>query len=99
MLIRPETQGDHGAIAALVESAFGNAAEARLVNNLRLSALPFISLVAEDAGLITGHISFSPVVLSGAVSLAIMGLAPLAVSPTKQRTGIGTRLATEGLPC
>lgn len=97
MLIRSETPGDHGAIAALVESAFGNAAEARLVNNLRLSASPFISLVAEDAGLITGYISFSPVVLSSAASLAIMGLAPLAVSPKTQRTGIGTRLITEGL--
>lgn len=97
MLIRPETQGDYGAIAVLVESAFGNAAEARLVNHLRLSASPFLSLVAEDAGLIIGHICFSPVVLDGTVGLTILGLAPLAVSPFKQRTGIGTCLVKEGL--
>ncbi|MFZ1829079.1 MAG: N-acetyltransferase [Candidatus Competibacteraceae bacterium] len=97
MLIRPETQADHSAIAALVEAAFDNAAEARLVSKLRISASPFISLVADEAGAITGHISFSPVVLDRASTLTILGLAPLSVAPQKQRSGIGTRLVTEGL--
>ena len=40
---------------------------------------------------------FSPVVLLGDSHLKIMGLAPLAVVPRLQRTGIGTALVQVGL--
>ena len=45
-------------------AAFGREAEARLVAMLREQARPLVSLVAEDAGAVVGHIMFSPVSLA-----------------------------------
>lgn len=58
---------------------------------------PLISLVAElDSGVI-GHILFSPVALSNHPGLSLMGLAPMAVVPEHQRTGVGSALVRAGL--
>ena len=47
-------------------------------------------LVAQDGGEVVGHIAFSPVtVTSNEKSFDGVGLAPMAVSPDRQRTGIG----------
>ncbi len=56
-----------------------------------------IVLVAEQAGQPVGHILFSPVTLTGQVDLALMGLAPMAVVPEQQNTGIGSALVEAGL--
>jgi putative acetyltransferase len=40
---------------------------------------------------------FSPVLLAGHSALKIMGLAPMAVLPEHQRTGIGSALVRAGL--
>ncbi len=82
---------------ALNEAAFETSTEARLVAALREQARPLVSLVAEDAGAIVGHILFSPVTLSGHPELRIMGLAPMAVAPGRQRQGIGSALVRGGL--
>ena len=72
-------------------------AEADLVDALRQKAHPVVSLVAEAAGEIVGHIMLSPVSLDGRPELRIMGLAPMAVAPGHQRKGIGTVLVRAGL--
>ena len=62
------------------------------------SASPPLSLVAEQSGQITGHILFSRVsVQDSEQPIAASILAPLAVAPSCQKQGIGTRLIAEGL--
>jgi len=53
--------------------------------------------VAEDDAIVIGHILFSPVTLADAPGLSLMGLAPMAVMPSRQRQGVGSRLVREGL--
>ena len=96
MLIRAEREEDCGAVHALNAAAFETPAEANLVDALRAQAQPIVSLVAEHAGAVVGHAFFSPVTLSGHAGLNIMGLAPMAVAPSHQRSGIGS--ATERSP-
>ena len=96
VLIRAEAEADHRAVHALNTSAFGGPGEARLVDALRVQAQPLVSLVAEENGAVVGHIMFTPVSLPGYPEL-IMGLAPMAVIPARQRTGIGTALVRAGL--
>jgi putative acetyltransferase len=79
MHIRPEAPSDHAAVHDVNVAAFGRDAEARLVALLRKQARPLLSLVAEDAGAVIGHIMFSPVSLGGFARL-MMGLAPMAVA-------------------
>ena len=95
--IRRENSADARAIRAVNESAFGTAAEADLVEALRRVAAPLISLVADENGAIAGHILFSPVTLSSDPGLRIAGLAPMAVTPARQRQGIGSALVRAGL--
>ena len=54
-------------------------------------------LIADDDDAIVGHILFSPVTLTAHPGLRIMGLAPMAVVPARQRQGIGSALIREGL--
>jgi putative acetyltransferase len=82
----------------LIVSAFGQNAEADLVDRLRKSSALTHSLVAEDAGQIVGHLALSPVTIHrDEVDVSALGLAPLAVSPARQRQGIGTRLVSHWL--
>jgi putative acetyltransferase len=97
MRVRAEEPGDWAATHAVNVSAFETALEADLVDALREQARPLVSLVAEDKGVLVGHIMFSPVSLSGHPALQIMGLAPMAVLPERQRQGIGTALVRAGL--
>jgi putative acetyltransferase len=96
-LIRTERAGDQAGVRAVNVAAFETPAEADLVDALRARARPLVSLVAEDAGAIVGHILFSPVTLPGHPALALMGLAPMAVAPPRQRSGIGSGLVHAGL--
>lgn len=61
------------------------------------TAQPLLSLVAEDRTEVIGHILFSAVHIRGAESLSARILAPLAVAPSHQRSGIGRQLVTAGL--
>ena len=97
MVIRPERSEDIGGIRAVNRAAFETATEADLVDALREQADPVVSLVAEEAGSIAGHIMFSPVTLSGGGRTPLMGLAPMAVRPDAQRRGIGSALVRAGL--
>ncbi len=97
MLIRPEVPGDIPAIHQVNREAFETAVEADLVDALRRRAQPLVSLVAVVDDEVAGHILFSPVTLSSDPSARIMGLAPMAVRPARQRQGIGTALVGAGL--
>ncbi len=97
MLIRAEKDNDRDAVYAINASAFPTPSEADLVDALRDQAQPIVSLVAEEAGDVVGHIVFSPVILDGSPDLKIMGLAPMAVSPDHQNKGIGSALVKAGL--
>lgn len=95
--IRAETATDISHIHRVNEAAFGSPAEATLVDALRQQAADVISLVAEDRGEIVGHIMFSPVRVEGAERIRSMALAPMAVTPDRQRVGIGSQLVQAGL--
>jgi putative acetyltransferase len=96
--IRPERSDDITAIRHVIQTAFGRAAEADLVDALRRNGRTMLSLVAEDNGRIIGHIMFSPVVIETAEGESHgAGLAPLAVWPERQNEGIGSQLVEEGL--
>lgn len=102
--IRAENSEDFEAVYALNETAFKTDAEAKLVDKLRNSAEPYISLVAEIDGKIVGHIMLTPVVMVRTAfgvtlktwlkykGIKIMGLAPIAVLAAHQKTGIGSAL-------
>lgn len=93
MIIREEAPGDRAAIRAVVEAAFPEPAEARLVERLRADGDAVFSLVAIEDGIIVGHVMFSK--MTG--PFRALGLGPVAVVPGRQRAGIGSRLIREGL--
>ena len=95
--IRPETDADTSAVFDVNAAAFPTDAEAKLVDALRMAADPFISLLAVDNQHVVGHIMFTPVALDAFDDLHLMGLAPMAVAPSLQRRGIGTKLVEAGL--
>lgn len=98
IVIRQEQPEDITVIHHVVHQAFGQLAEANLVDALRRNGKAKISLVAEDSGRVIGHILFSEVVIeAGEKRLNGIGLAPLVVSPERQNEGIGSRLSEEGM--
>jgi putative acetyltransferase len=97
MLIRIEEESDRAAVHALNTATFPTRAEADLVDRLRRTARPFVSLVAEIDGAIVGHILFSAVDFPGRRDLSLMGLGPMAVAPAHRRQGVGSALVLAGL--
>lgn len=97
MHVRPEIESDLDQTRAVNVAAFPTEAEAGLVDRLRIEARPLISLVAAEEDRIVGHILFSPMSLAAAADGLVMGLAPMAVRPDRQRQGIGSALVRSGL--
>jgi len=98
-VIRPERPEDARAVWTVHEAAFGRPGEAKLVARLRQEARPCISLVAEVAGRVVGHVFFSPVTIEGSrpVVPAAGGLAPVGVLPDEQGRGAGGALIRAGI--
>jgi putative acetyltransferase len=97
MSIRAATPRDRDAIRSVEEHAFGQQAEAGLVDALVGDGDTVLELVAVDDGQVVGHILFSRLyVQKGAKKFAAVALAPLAVEPTFHGTGIGGALVREG---
>jgi putative acetyltransferase len=95
--IRPERPEDASQVREVNQRAFGQPAEADLVDKLRATGSESLSWVADDDRVV-GHILFTPVVVDGAGRRVVgMGLAPMAVLPERQRQGIGSQLVTRGL--
>ena len=98
MNIRTENETDIEAIWRVNADAFGREEESELVDALRDSGAPYLSLVAEEDGEIIGHILFTPMEWVGVESeVRLATLAPLAVAPTHQKRGVGSRLVRAGL--
>jgi putative acetyltransferase len=96
--VREERQEDIGAVREVNKCAFGQTAEASIVDALRENCPGLLSLVAIDNGRIVGHILFSPVVIEcEGRNLTGMGLAPMAVLPECQRRGVGSALVNTGV--
>lgn len=99
--VRDETAADVGAIAGVTETAFRTLAlsshtEHFIVAVLRAVDALTLSLVAEEAGCVVGHIAFSPVIVSDGTP-GWYGLGPVSVLPERQRRGIGGSLIKGGL--
>jgi putative acetyltransferase len=98
MVIKSEQPEDIQKIHELSVIAFGRETEAVLVDKLRASEALTLSLVAMEEGSIVGHIAFSPVTINAEdQTIGAIGLGPIAVSPERQRSGIGSQLVEAGL--
>jgi putative acetyltransferase len=96
--IRPEEAKDYDQVRAINLAVFEDGPEADLVDTLRSSCADCLSLVAEEAGELMGHILFTPVVVASSEHrIEGMGLAPMAVTPELHRSGIGSQLVSHGL--
>ncbi|MDX2036295.1 MAG: N-acetyltransferase [Isosphaeraceae bacterium] len=71
----------------------------RLVSELRRdpSARPIFEFVAEEAGEVVGVVLFTKASIFDHAGVSASILAPLAVSPKRQRSGIGRMLVEHGL--
>lgn len=101
IVIRRETEADVAAIREVTVSAFktlaiSNHTEQFVIAALRAANSLTLSLVAEVAGRVVGHIAFSPVAISDGTR-NWYGLGPLSVVPEYQRQGLGKALIEEGL--
>ena len=96
LLFRPDERSDQTAIRRILEEAFKGAAEADLVDRLRLDNDLALSLLAVDEEPI-GYVAFSPLRLPNTPDIRACALAPLAVLPEFQSSGIGTGLVVEAL--
>jgi putative acetyltransferase len=95
--VRSEVASDRDEVRQIHTLAFAGPTEASLVDRLRGSA-GSISLVATDVGGVVGHILFTAVRIIGAGALVrVAGLGPMAVTPSRQRNGIGSELVLHGL--
>jgi putative acetyltransferase len=97
-VIRGEVPGDEEAIRRVNCLAFGGDDEARLVEALRDQGYLRVSLVAEEGGEVVGHILFSELsIATESGEVEALSLAPMAITPERQRRGNGSRLIREGL--
>lgn len=93
LVIRPAAPADRAAIRDLVTAAFGQPAEADLVDALVANADAVLELVATQEGEIVGHVLFSRLfVEDDGGRVPAVALAPLSVKPKRQDSGIGTAL-------
>lgn len=97
MIVREETEQDREMVRTVNVAAFETASEADLVDALRAQADPVVSFVAEDNGEVVGHILFTPMTAPEHPHFKIMGLAPMAVLPDRQKQGVGSAMVREGL--
>ncbi len=99
--IRQESPADAQAIHALTKAAFLNAPHAVhtehfIVDALRDAGALTLSLVAEDGGVVVGHVAISPVTLSSGTP-GWYGLGPISVAPERHGQGIGSQLMLSAL--
>jgi putative acetyltransferase len=95
---RHETNDDRDAIRRVVAEAFGQPAEAELVDALRDEGHVRLSMIAELDGQVVGHILFSDLPIHTAAGVVpSLALAPMAVTPSLQRQGVGSQLMRHAL--
>ena len=99
--IRREAPADEDAIEQVTRRAFlshpySQQTEHSSIRALRADRALSVSLVAEDAGRIVGHIALSPATIADGAT-GWYGLGPISVEPDLQRRGIGRSLMESGL--
>jgi putative acetyltransferase len=101
VVIRPERDADHAAVAEVIRAAFVRHPDevVSLVERIRASEhfIPGLALVAEDSSGVIAHVMLSWVGVEGGSRPAILNLTPMAVRPDRQRVGVGTRLVRDAL--
>ena len=96
--IRPETNEDAKCVWNVNRNAFETEAEANLVDALRDGGYSEVSLIAVVDGEIVGHILFTRItIVTKTGTVDALSLAPMAVLPSHQRQGIGSKLVETGL--
>jgi len=93
LIIAQEQPSDWIAVHAIHSAAFGRTDEADLVEALRQGDWAEISLVARYAGEVVGHVLFSRL----EAPIRALALAPVAVRPDRQCSGVGSGLIRKGL--
>lgn len=99
--IRQETKDDFKEVFNVNHIAFGQVNEAKLVDALRnnqTAFVPELSIVATDKNKIVGHILFTKINIKddkGNLNESL-ALAPMAVRPELQKSGIGGQLIRKG---
>lgn len=102
MKIRESVEKDKESIRKVHQNAFDQS-EGETVSQLAIdlledkTALPILSLVAEQDNVIIGNVIFSSVYIEGVEGVSAYILAPLAVTRFEQRKGVGTLLINKGL--
>lgn len=94
--LRAERDADAPAMEQLIRAAFLHAphsdhSEHRIVDALRAAGALSLSLVAEAAAEIVGHVAVSAVTISDGTP-GWYGLGPISVQPTLQGRGVGSQL-------
>ncbi|MCX7594074.1 MAG: N-acetyltransferase [Fischerella sp.] len=98
--IIPESNKYIANIRQAIVDAFGRTEEAELVDKIRSSPnfIPQLSLIAVENQQVVGHILFSRIVIEAPQqTIPALALAPLAVIPSRQHQGIGSKLVQAGL--
>ena len=99
--IRKETPNDYSDVYAINKKAFEEEEEAKLVEMLRQSSafVPELSLVATIDNNVVGHILFTKIKIvdKDKNEYESLALAPMAVKPELQKSGIGGKLIKKGL--
>jgi putative acetyltransferase len=99
-MIRAEQTDDFAAIKEVNRLAFGQEDEALLVQRIRESPgfITDLSLVAIRDEKVVGHILFSRIhIETPQGDVEVLSLAPMAIRPEFQNSGIGSNLVREGL--
>ncbi len=91
--LRPFTSADAADVASVVAAAFGNDGEVKLIETLRRDGEMVCEFVAATPFEIVAHVAFSRLQMrKGGATLRATALAPLAVAPGTQRSGVGQAL-------
>lgn len=96
LVIREAAPDDFSDIRSIIRSAFGRNDEADLVERLRTDGDVVVELIARCEQEPVGHILFSRLRISDIHTAKAVALAPLAVVPKLQRSGIGHALMENG---
>jgi putative acetyltransferase len=98
MKIVPELPVHRPAVLELNRLAFKGDEEPRLIKNLARDNSILASFVAVDGDEIVGHILFSPLhLMVNGKRIDAVALAPMCVTPGRQKQGIGTQLVGHGI--
>ncbi len=102
MIVRESTTLDLPALLDVERQAFGKdegPVIVKLVQELinDPTAKPLLSLVAVEKNRLTGHVLFTNAILDDCEDMPVSLLAPVAVLPQVQKSGIGGKLISKGL--